>query len=128
MTERMETKAIATELKALERKRQEGGLEAAETKRHQQLMQTLMERLRSHPGEERDPDGTVLREAESISKILFSVGTGLLIGGGKGKVDIALQVGKVGAMDRNEVEDRIVRVFVGVSGSEIWQRKGVRVP
>jgi hypothetical protein len=53
MTERTEIRTIAAKLKALEEKRQEGGLDAEETKRHQQLMQTIMERLHSHPGEER---------------------------------------------------------------------------
>lgn len=53
MTERTETKTIAMELKALEEKRQKGGLDADETKRHQQLMQMIMERLHCHPGEER---------------------------------------------------------------------------
>jgi c-di-GMP-binding flagellar brake protein YcgR len=53
MTERTETKKIAAELKALEEKRQQAGLDAEETKRHQELMQTIMEHLHSHPGEER---------------------------------------------------------------------------
>ncbi|MFH1756253.1 MAG: hypothetical protein ABIA59_11195 [Candidatus Latescibacterota bacterium] len=61
---------------------------------------------------------------ERIRKILFGLGTGLNIGGGKAKMDVALQAGKVGSLSNNTLEDRLVRFYVSVVGSEVWKRKG----
>jgi len=63
-------------------------------------------------------------EGERIRKIMFGVGTGLNFGNGKAKMDIALRAGKVGSLSKNTVEDRLVRLYVSVTGSEVWKRKG----
>jgi long-subunit fatty acid transport protein len=63
-------------------------------------------------------------EGETLNKWLFSIGTGLKIRGGKGKMDLALQFGQTGSIDPNLIEDRLVRIYVGLSGSEKWSRKG----
>lgn len=61
---------------------------------------------------------------ERIRKIMFGIGTGLNFGSGKAKMDIALRVGKVGSLSKNTLEDRLVRFYVSVTGSEVWKRKG----
>jgi long-subunit fatty acid transport protein len=61
---------------------------------------------------------------ERIRKIMFGFGTGLNLGSGKAKMDIALRVGKVGSLSNNTMEDRLVRLYVSVTGSEVWKRKG----
>jgi long-subunit fatty acid transport protein len=60
---------------------------------------------------------------QRIRKIMFGIGTGLNLSGGKAKIDMALQAGKVGSLGKNTVDDRLVRFYVGISGSEIWKRK-----
>ncbi len=61
---------------------------------------------------------------EHIRKMLFGLGTGLNFADGKAKIDIAFVAGKVGSLNTNTIEDRLVRFYVGVTGSEIWRRKG----
>jgi hypothetical protein len=63
-------------------------------------------------------------EGERIRKIMFGLGTGLNLVGGKAKMDIALRVGKVGSLSKNTLEDRLVRFYISVTGSEVWKRKG----
>ncbi len=60
---------------------------------------------------------------ESVDKYLFGLGTGINIKGGKGKVDLGLLVGRVGSIDKNGIEDRLIRVYLGICGSEEWRRK-----
>jgi long-subunit fatty acid transport protein len=57
-----------------------------------------------------------------IDSYLVQLGTGWLSRSGKGKVDIALQAGVTGNVDTNGLEDRVFRIFIGVSGAEIWRR------
>ena len=61
---------------------------------------------------------------EAVNKYLVSLGTGIPIRGGKGKVDIAFLVGKNGSIGTNGIEDRLFRVYLGISGGETWTRKG----
>lgn len=63
---------------------------------------------------------------ETVNKFVIGFGTGIRLGGGKGKLDIAFRVGKVGSIDGNNLEDRIFRVYLGISGSEVWRRKAGR--
>jgi long-subunit fatty acid transport protein len=59
-----------------------------------------------------------------IEKILVGLGTGLSARGGKAKFDFAIQVGKVGAIGENGLEDRLVRLHFGLVGGEVWTRRG----
>jgi hypothetical protein len=59
-----------------------------------------------------------------VSKYLVSLGTGFGVKGGRGKLELALQVGKTGSLGVNGLEDRLVRVYLGVAGGEAWRRKG----
>jgi long-subunit fatty acid transport protein len=60
---------------------------------------------------------------ERITKLVFGFGTGLNFRSGKGKIDIAIQGGTVGDRRDNGLSNRILRVYIGVSGSEIWKRE-----
>jgi hypothetical protein len=42
---------------------------------------------------------------------------------GRGKIDAALQFGKVGSVDTNTYEDRQVRFYLSITGSENWATK-----
>jgi hypothetical protein len=63
---------------------------------------------------------------ETLRKLLFGFGTGLLLGDGRGKIDIAIQAGKLGSISRNTLEDRVVRLYIGISGGEVWKRKAIQ--
>jgi long-subunit fatty acid transport protein len=62
--------------------------------------------------------------AQAVTRYLVSLGTGVGIKGGKGKLEFALQLGKAGSLGANGLEDRLIRVYLGVAGGEIWRRKG----
>jgi hypothetical protein len=64
----------------------------------------------------------LLPEGEKITRLAFTLGTGLLLKGGRGKVDTALQFGSTGSTDTNQYADRSVRVYVSITGSEDWKR------
>ncbi len=66
----------------------------------------------------------VFPEGERVNKYLVSLGTGISIKGGKGKLDLALVFGKDGSITTNGIEDRLFRIFLGISGGEAWKRKG----
>jgi hypothetical protein len=71
--------------------------------RHDQLPYTL-------------PDG------EEIARLSFALGSGLLFRGGRGKIDTALEFAQVGSVDTNTYEDRQVRFYLSINGSEDWKR------
>lgn len=70
------------------------------------------------------PDAVTNSDGEVVTKYLVSLGTGIKIRGGKGKLDIALAAGKDGSLGANGIEDRLIRLYVGISGSEAWKRRG----
>jgi hypothetical protein len=60
---------------------------------------------------------------ESITSLMFGVGSGLHLGDGRAKLDFALQAGSVGDISRNGLQNNVVRVYLSVSGSEVWKKK-----
>ncbi len=60
---------------------------------------------------------------ERIQRVMGGIGTGLLFSGGRGKIDFALQTGKIGSTETNGLSTRVLRLYVGISGSEVWKRK-----
>jgi len=62
-------------------------------------------------------------EGERVQRMVGGLGTGLNFRNGRGKIDIAIQTGKIGSRTRNGLETRILRLYVGVSGSELWKRQ-----
>jgi hypothetical protein len=63
------------------------------------------------------PDG------EEISRVAFTLGSGLIFRTGRGKLDAALQFAKVGSVDTNTYEDQQVRFYISIAGSETWSTK-----
>ena len=58
-----------------------------------------------------------------IDVLLFGFGTGLHLRGGRAKLDFAVHAGKAGDIATNGLKNQMVRLYVGLSGSEMWQRK-----
>jgi hypothetical protein len=59
---------------------------------------------------------------ERVSGVLFELGLGLKLRTGKGKIDLAFQGGTVGDVSINGIEDRVFRVYLGITGAEVWRR------
>ena len=64
-----------------------------------------------------------LPDGEEITRVSFALGSGLLFRTGRGKLDAALQFGKVGSVDTNTYEDRQIRFYISITGSEQWSTK-----
>jgi hypothetical protein len=64
-----------------------------------------------------------LPDGEEITGVAFALGSGLMFRSGRGKIDAALQFGKVGSVDTNTYEDRQVRFYLSITGSENWATK-----
>lgn len=65
-------------------------------------------------------------QGQEISRYLVGFGTGFEYGQGRGKIDLGFLVGKQGSVADNGIEDRLIRIYLGLSGSELWKRKGGR--
>jgi hypothetical protein len=59
---------------------------------------------------------------ERITSVLFELGLGLKLRSGKGKIDLAFQGGTTGDVSSNGIEDRVFRVYLGLTGAEVWRR------
>lgn len=64
-----------------------------------------------------------LPEGEDVTRMSFALGSGLLFRTGRGKLDGALQFAKIGSVDSNGYEDRQVRFYVSITGSESWSTR-----
>ncbi len=64
-----------------------------------------------------------LPDGEEITRMAFTLGSGLLFRTGRGKLDAALQFATVGSVDTNTYEDQQVRFFISIAGSESWSAK-----
>lgn len=60
---------------------------------------------------------------ENIRRYAFAVGSGRIMRGGRGKVDVALQFANTGSVNTNTYSDRSVRFYLSITGSEDWKRK-----
>jgi len=64
---------------------------------------------------------------EKVEKFLVTIGTGVRVRGGKGKLDIGIQGGRAGSLGANGIEDRLVRLYIGIAGGEEWKKKGAEL-
>jgi hypothetical protein len=62
-------------------------------------------------------------DEERIQSYMFEVGTGLKFRRGRGKLDLAIQGGTTGTLSTNTLENRVIRILIGVSGAEVWRRQ-----
>jgi hypothetical protein len=66
-----------------------------------------------------------LPAGETLERVGGAIGTGLSLGGGKGKIDLALEYARTGSVGTNSYENRMFRFYVGVGGGETWRGKQV---
>lgn len=60
---------------------------------------------------------------EGIISRFVTFGTGVPVPGGPGSVDLSLEFGQIGSIDRNGLDERVVRIGIGLNVSEPWSRR-----
>ncbi|HUV37915.1 MAG TPA: hypothetical protein VMX58_13350 [Patescibacteria group bacterium] len=60
---------------------------------------------------------------EGVTARFVTLGTGLQVPGGPGSVDISLELGQIGSIDNNGIDERVMRIGVGLNVSEPWSRR-----
>ncbi len=63
-----------------------------------------------------------LPAGENIKKMAFAVGSGRIMRGGRGKLDIALQFANTGSVGTKTYSDKSMRFYLSITGSEDWKR------
>lgn len=61
-----------------------------------------------------------LPDGEKVQRFAATVGSGWRLADGRGKLDVALQFSRTGTVSNNGLENRSIRLYVGISGSEVW--------
>ena len=61
-----------------------------------------------------------LPDGETIQRFAATVGTGWRLSGGRGKLDMALQFSQTGTVEKNTLENRSLRLYIAIAGSEKW--------
>ena len=60
---------------------------------------------------------------EGVTARFVTLGTGLPIPGGSGSVDISLELGQIGSIGNNGLDERVMRLGIGLNVSEPWSRR-----
>jgi len=58
-----------------------------------------------------------------VKSRFVTFGTGFNLPGGPGAIDLSFEVGQIGSAGNNGVDERVFRMAVGLSASEIWSRR-----
>lgn len=64
--------------------------------------------------------GVEMPEGQQVREIFATVGLGIPFDGNRGRIDLALNVGRRGQRPDNPVEETVWRLAIGVSGGERW--------
>ncbi len=60
---------------------------------------------------------------EAVTSRFVTLGTGVPVPGGPGSVDISLELGQIGSIDNNGLDERVMRIGIGLNVSEPWSRR-----
>ena len=60
---------------------------------------------------------------KAIHARFLTVGTGFGMPGGPGAIDVAVELGQIGSIDGNGLEERVLRFVFGLSASEPWSKR-----
>lgn len=58
-----------------------------------------------------------------VKSRFITFGSGFDLPGGPGKVDLSFEIGKIGSIGDNGVDERVFRMAIGLSASETWSRR-----
>jgi hypothetical protein len=71
----------------------------------------------------REPQAFDWPAGERVVYQMFTLGTGFPLRGSATRLDLALEVGRIGSRSDNGAQETITRLVVGFTGSEAWHRK-----
>lgn len=60
---------------------------------------------------------------EGVTARFVTLGTGVPVPGGPGSVDISFELGQIGSIDSNGLDERVMRIGIGLNVSEPWSRR-----
>jgi hypothetical protein len=80
-------------------------------------------RLPLRVGYWREPEAFDWPAGERVVSQMLTLGTGFPMSGNSAHLDLALEVGRIGNESDNGVAEQIIRLSVGFTASERWQRK-----
>ncbi len=58
-----------------------------------------------------------------VKSRFFTFGTGFNLPGGPGEIDLSFEIGQIGSITGNGVDERVFRMAFGLSASETWSRR-----
>jgi hypothetical protein len=58
-----------------------------------------------------------------VKSRFVTFGTGFKLPGGPGAIDLSFEIGQIGSVGNNGVDERVFRMSVGLSASETWSRR-----
>lgn len=65
---------------------------------------------------------------EQVKARFLTLGTGFRLPGGPGNVDLSVEFGQIGSIENNGLDERMIKVGVGINVSETWSRRRERRP
>jgi hypothetical protein len=60
---------------------------------------------------------------EGVTSRFVTIGTGVPVPGGPGSVDISVELGQIGSLGSNGLDERVMRIGIGLNVSEPWSRR-----
>jgi hypothetical protein len=60
-----------------------------------------------------------------VDSRFITFGSGFGLPGGPGQVDLSFEFGQVGSVGNNGVDERVVRMAIGLSVAESWSKRKV---
>ena len=58
-----------------------------------------------------------------VKSRFVTFGTGFNLPGGPGQIDLSFEIGQIGSVGNNGVDERVFRMAIGLSASETWSRR-----
>lgn len=62
-------------------------------------------------------------EGRPVKSRFFTLGSGFALPGGPGMVDITFELGQIGSVSGNGLDERVFRIGLGISASEAWSKR-----
>jgi hypothetical protein len=64
-----------------------------------------------------------LPAGKPVKSRFFTLGTGFKLPGGPGVIDLSIEAGQIGSVGDNGVDERVLRMGVGISAGESWSKR-----
>ncbi|HEY5134104.1 MAG TPA: hypothetical protein VII85_10510, partial [Candidatus Krumholzibacteriaceae bacterium] len=62
-------------------------------------------------------------EGRPVNSRFVTFGTGFSLPGGPGAIDLSFEIGQIGSISANGLDERVFRFALGLSASEAWSKR-----